>query len=152
GAVDQLLKPSQRKKTSRAGTLTMIGLAACFSVFGFIYFTGNPFNKNRVSTPSISISNQPADYVNERLIFDLLQAESASDRILALTYAAKFPNPGQRLINTLISTVNKDGNANVRVEAFNVVSKYLNNRAVQDSLISSLGRQTEPIVQIMMII
>lgn len=85
------------------------------------------------------------------LLFSLIDDESASQRIKAVSYAEELSNPDQRVIDALFNTLNNDKNANVRLASLYSLARWADNQTVRDSLVSSLGKQTEPIVQIVMI-
>ncbi|HEY4287638.1 MAG TPA: zf-HC2 domain-containing protein [Puia sp.] len=85
------------------------------------------------------------------LLFSLIDDESASQRIKAVNYAEEMSNPNQDVIDALMNTLNNDKNANVRLAALYSLARWADNRAVRDSLVLSLSKQTEPIVQIVLI-
>ena len=84
-------------------------------------------------------------------MFTLLKEDSASVRIKAVNYATEMSNPDQQVIGALISTLNHDKNVNVRLASLYSLAKFSDIQAVRDSLVSSLPKQAEPIIQIVMI-
>ena len=102
-------------------------------------------------------SDQMADLKNEvkemkeALLFTMLDNESATERIKAVNYAEEMGNPNQQIIDAMFRTMNQDKNVNVRLAALYSVAKFSNSQAVRDSLVSSLSKQTEPIMQIVLI-
>ena len=85
------------------------------------------------------------------MLFSLIDDESASQRIKAVSYAEEMSNPDQPVIDALMNTLNNDKNANVRLASLYSLARWSDNRTVRDSLVLSLGKQTEPIVQIVLI-
>ena len=85
------------------------------------------------------------------LLFSLIDDESASQRIKAVSYAEEMSNPNQAVIDALMNTLNNDKNANVRLASLYSLARWADSRTVRDSLVLSLGKQTEPIVQIVLI-
>jgi hypothetical protein len=85
------------------------------------------------------------------LLFSLIDDESASQRIKAVSYAEEMSNPDQAVIDALMNTLNNDKNANVRLASLYSLARWADKRTVRDSLVLSLGKQTEPIVQIVLI-
>jgi hypothetical protein len=85
------------------------------------------------------------------LLFSLIDDESASLRIKAVSYTEEMSNPDQAVIDALMNTLNNDKNANVRLASLYSLARWADNRTVRDSLVLSLGKQTEPIVQIVLI-
>jgi hypothetical protein len=106
---------------------------------------------------SFSSNNQINDLkteikdVKEMMMFRLLQEESASDRIQAVNYVNEMSNPDKKVIKALISTLNHDKNVNVRLASLYSLTKFADNQMVSDSLVNSLSRQTEPVIQIVLI-
>jgi L-fucose mutarotase/ribose pyranase (RbsD/FucU family) len=89
--------------------------------------------------------------MKEAIMLNLLNDESPSERIKAVTYVEQMNDPGQDVIRALINTLNLDQNVNVRLAALNTVSKFTSSQTVRDSLVNSLRQQKEPIVQIVLI-
>lgn len=89
--------------------------------------------------------------VKEVLTLNLLNEESASERIKAVSYAEEINNPDQKIMSALVTTMNEDKNVNVRLTALYALAKFYGRRAVTDSLIASLKKQTDPIMQIALI-
>ena len=85
------------------------------------------------------------------LLFSLIDDESASQRIKAVSYAEEMSNPNQDVIDALMNTLNNDKNANVRLASLYSLARWADSRIVRDSLVLSLSKQTEPIVQIVLI-
>jgi hypothetical protein len=89
--------------------------------------------------------------MKEAMMLNLLNDESASERIKAVTYVEQMNNPGEEIIQALINTLNLDQSVNVRLAALNTVSRFSSSQTVRDSLVNSLRQQKEPIVQIVLI-
>jgi len=94
---------------------------------------------------------QEVKEVKEALMFNQLGNESASERIKAVNYVDEMRNPDQKVINALLNTMNQDKNLNVRLAALYSVAKFSNSQVVRDSLVASLPRQKEPLMQIVLI-
>ena len=123
-----------------------------------ILVTGGVFAGMQLKAPSISARNielaglkEEMKEMKEAMLLNLLNEESASERIRAVTYADEIHNPDQKIVYALLNTLNKDKNVNVRIAAVNSVAKFSNDPAIIDSLVSSLGKQTEPLLQIILI-
>ncbi len=95
------------------------------------------------------LKNEMKD-MKEMLMFTMLNGESASQRIKAVNYSSEIPYPNQKVISALVSTLNSDKNVNVRLAAAYSLEKFWDNAAVRDSLVASLEKQNEPIIQIVL--
>ena len=103
------------------------------------------------SSGEISKLNTEVKDMKEILMFTLLKEESASQRIKAVNYSEEIPNPNQKVISALLNILDHDKNVNVRLASVYSLARFSGNRAVMDSLVASLSKQTEPIVQIVLI-
>ena len=81
----------------------------------------------------------------------MLGEESISNRLTGLSYADDMASPDNTIIVALLNTLNTDSNVNVRLAAAWSLSKFTNDRMVCDSLVASLPRQYEPIIQVTLI-
>ena len=81
----------------------------------------------------------------------MLGEESISYRLMGLSYADDMASPDNTIIVALLNTLNTDSNVNVRLAAAWSLSKFTNDRMVCDSLVASLPRQNEPIIQVTLI-
>lgn len=89
--------------------------------------------------------------MKKAVMFALLNNESASERIKAVGYVEEIKQPDLNMINALLQTINNDENVNVRLAALYSVAKFSNIDVVSDSLLASLPKQKDPIIQIVMI-
>ncbi|MHA4812227.1 HEAT repeat domain-containing protein [Flavitalea flava] len=89
--------------------------------------------------------------MKEVLLFSLLSDESATQRIRAVSYAEEIANPDQKVIEALLNTLDHDKNVNVRLASLYSLARFSDRQAVRDSLVESLKKQTEPIIQVVLI-
>jgi hypothetical protein len=88
--------------------------------------------------------------MKEMLMFTMLKEESPSQRIKAVNYAIELTSPDDNVIKALVKTLNYDKNVNVRLAAAYSLAQFSDNKSVRDSLVLSLTKQTEPILQIVL--
>ena len=120
-------------------------------VVGVFIGTRITYTHEGAATTQLSELKSEVKDMKQTLMFTLLKEESASDRIKAVNYAKEMSNPDQQVIGALISTLNHDKNVNVRLASLYSLAKFSDIQAVRDSLVSSLPKQAEPIIQIVMI-
>ena len=89
--------------------------------------------------------------IKEMLVYSMLKEESSSRRIQAMGYIEEMQAPDEKVFNALIETLNNDKNVNVRLTAAYSLANYIDNKSVRDSLVNSLSKQTEPIIQVVLI-
>lgn len=85
---------------------------------------------------------------NTAEVLTLLENNSASKRILAVTNAEEFTSKNTKIIEALINRLFFDKNTNVRLAAAEALSKFSSEELVRDALIKSLETDKSTIVQI----
>jgi len=105
----------------------------------------------RVERSDLPVAARPSGNSSDTLLFSLLKEESASERIKAVNYVEEMTSPDQKVIDALVNTLDHDKNPNVRLACLYSLARFPDNPYVRESLVNSLPRQTEPIVQIVLI-
>ena len=77
--------------------------------------------------------------------------ESPATRINFASEAYKLKNSGNDIVDALVSTLNSDPNANVRLAALDALARFYQESYVRKKLVASLKKQQDPIVQITLI-
>lgn len=151
-ATMEMLKSRQEPKVvpMRKNTVWLQVAASVVLVLGGL-FAGMQLKGDQSATREIASVKTELQQMKEAMMLNLLNEESASDRIRAVSYAEELNNPDQKIIQALLNTVNADNNVNVRVAAANSVARFSGDPKVVDSLVASLRTQTEPLVQIVLI-
>ncbi|HVU96543.1 MAG TPA: zf-HC2 domain-containing protein [Puia sp.] len=89
--------------------------------------------------------------MKEKDLLSGIDDQSASERIKAVSYADQMASPDQKVIDALFNSLNNDKNVNVRLAALYSLARFADRHVVRDSLVTSLGIQTEPIIQVVLI-
>jgi len=152
---DDLLGRSRDGKDVHVGARKGIGwmvAAACVLLAGG-FWLGTMVSKRKGADTAEQLTSMQKEIkgMKEVLMFSLIDDESASQRIKAVSYAEEMSNPDQRVIQALVGTLNHDKNVNVRLAALYSLATFADSRSVRDSLVSSLPKQTEPLIQVMLI-
>lgn len=86
---------------------------------------------------------------NSSLLYaQLADSSSASNRLSAILAIDDKAAVSNDLFKKLASTLNHDGNSNVRLAALGVMKKYSSDAYVSSLLVSSLNTQLDPMVQL----
>ena len=125
--------------------------AAIILLIGGAWIGATYQSRKDAKPDQLALLQKEVKEMKQVMLFSLIDDESASQRIKAVSYAEEMSNPDQPVIDALMNTLNNDKNANVRLASLYSLARWSDNRAVRDSLVLSLGKQTEPIVQIVMI-
>jgi len=153
-ATMEMLKTKEEPKIVKMRTgARWLQIAASILLVAGGMFAGMQLKNTPVAYSGTEITDlkEEVKEMKEAMLLNLLNEESASDRIRAVGYADEINNPDPKIIHALINTLNTDKNLNVRLAAINSLAKYSGNPLVVDSLIASLGKQTEPLLQIVLI-
>jgi HEAT repeat protein len=94
---------------------------------------------------------QEVKEMKEEVMLNMIDDESASQRIKAVSYSEDMASPNQQVIDVLVTTLNRDKNVNVRLAALYSLQRFADRRSVRDSLVNALKIQTEPIIQVVLI-
>lgn len=126
--------------------------AAVILLFGGIWIGSMVGSRRSAGVPEeLGAMQKEMKEMKEAMLYSLIDNESASQRIKAVSYAEEIANPDQKVIQVLVSTLNHDKNVNVRLAALYSLATFADSRSVRDSLVASLPKQTEPLIQVMLI-
>ena len=100
---------------------------------------------------TLAALRQEVKEMKEEVMLNMIDDESASQRIKAVSYSEQMASPDQQVIDVLVNTLNRDKNVNVRLAALYSLQRFSDRRAVRDSLVNSLRMQKEPIIQVVLI-
>lgn len=122
-------------------------VAIVFSVLvaGFLagFFFKQPGQKSEVASLTQEVSD-----LKEMVMLSLLEKESATDRLRAVSLTSEMGGASQKVTKALIQTLNQDANVNVRLAALDALRPYLHVGQVREELIRSIAEQNSPLVQI----
>ncbi len=86
------------------------------------------------------------------VIFAGLNNMESPARRINFTYEAdKLENKNNDIVDALVSTLNNDPNANVRLAALDALARFYKESYVRKKLVTSLKKQQDPVVQIALI-
>jgi len=104
----------------------------------------------QAATTEMSELKTEMQSMKEIMMLSMLKEASPSQRIQAVNYTNDIPAPDQKVLDALTQTLNNDKNVNVRMAAAYSLSKYADRQSVRDSMVASLSKQTEPIIQVVL--
>jgi len=88
--------------------------------------------------------------MKEMMLLSLLEKESTSDRLKAVSLTSELPEASRKVTDALFQTLNNDENVNVRLATLEALHPYLDNSDVRQRLIASIAKQNSPLVQVAM--
>lgn len=93
-----------------------------------------------------SLSSQVSE-LRQMMMLSLLQDQSASMRLQAVSYTEDLNSVDKKVIDALLVTLNKDPNVNVRLATLEALVKLSYEPLVREGLVRSIANQESPIVQ-----
>jgi hypothetical protein len=81
----------------------------------------------------------------------LMRQDSASDRLKGVDWSGRIARPEPQVVSALLETVNFDDTVDVRLAAVDALRRLAVEPSVRSQMVSSLGRQDSPLVQIALI-
>lgn len=152
-ASNNLVKASAKKVIPVQLINYLLRIAAGFVILvGGILIGMNLKNTRQdMSSSQISRLDSTVKEMKEVMMFTLLKEESPSQRIKAVNYMEEITHPDQKVIGALLNLLDHDKNVNVRLASLYTLGRFSDNAVVRDSLVAALGKQTEPIIQVVLI-
>ncbi len=139
----------EKGKSHNGASFGWLQIAASIAILLIGYWLGK---NNTGNEQQIAELQSQVQELKEVTLTSALRTHSASERILAVNQIEETSlQSSDRLIRTLIETVNTDESANVRYEAIEALEKFSGNKLVRDELVKSLELQDDPLIQIALI-
>jgi hypothetical protein len=153
GILGQSAPPARRGKTIGLPVRVLWQAAAALVILLGGIWIGTRIKSNpEGSTPDqMAALRKEVKEMKEVVMFSLLDDESPTERLKAVSYVEDISNPDSAVIHALVGTLNHDKNVNVRLAALYSLARFADNATVRDSLITSLPGQTEPLIQVVLI-
>lgn len=145
----------EKRKSSKSGLnfswpewnvlIPRLAFSAVLIIGGFI--GGYLFNGSAENSDVSSLTQEVSD-LKEMVMLSLLEKESATDRLKAVSLTSEMDQASQKVTSALIQTLNQDGNVNVRLAALDALRPYVEDSNVREALVRSIADQNSPLVQV----
>lgn len=129
--------PELAPKLALAAVTLFIGV-------GIGYFL-KPASPQNTGDPLVT---QQIAELKEMVMLSLLEKESATDRLKAVSLTEQMDAASTKVTGALLQTLNGDANVNVRLAALEALKPYARDSHVREELIRSLAKQDSPLVQV----
>jgi hypothetical protein len=124
-------------KFALAAVMLIIGLAVGY----FLRPSANGENDMHALTQEVL-------NLKEMMMLSLLEKESATERLKAVSLTEDMNDASSKVTGALIRTLNEDENVNVRLAALDALRPYVKNSEVRQAVIMSIEKQKSALVQI----
>jgi len=91
---------------------------------------------------------QEVSGLKEMMMISMLEKESATDRLKAVSLSEEIQGPSKKVTEALFKTLNADPSVNVRLAALDALHNYAKSPAVREGLVRSIAQQESPLVQV----
>ncbi len=155
---DMLAKEKEILKISKSIVLepknkmlkSMLKVAAALLLIISSYLFGS-YKSNTSQINEIAILKQEKKEMLTIATLSLMENESASKRLQAVSYAKAFVQPNDEILRVLITKMKSDRHTNVRLAAANALAKFAENTKVRQALIKTLETEENANMQIELI-
>lgn len=139
-AREKELQPVVKKQVS---LWPQLAVAASLALVGFLagYYLQKP-------SGDVTQLAQQVSEMKEMMMLTLLEKESASERLRAVSLTNDMAEVSDKVSKALFQTLNSDPNVNVRLAAIEAMRPYTKNNRVREGLIQSIALQDSPLVQV----
>ncbi len=141
--LDQLASFLYQRGLSRGGLQAGYSLIILLIGLGTGYMLLGKSDKTEITALSSEVKE-----MKSMIMLNLLEKESPTARIKAVTLTQNMVDVDDEIINALFSTLTNDNNTNVRLEALDALVRYSDRPMVRVGLIESLAAQNNPLVQL----
>lgn len=125
--------------------LPRIGVAAAMLVAGWL--AGSKWSGSGPDANVQQLTQQVGE-LKEMMMLSLLEKESATERLRAVSLTSEMDKVSDKVTNALFQTLNNDPNVNVRLAALDALKPYVQQGNVREGLVRSIARQDSPLVQV----
>ena len=111
-------------------------------------FAGGYLLEKPSENKQVQALTQEVGRLKEMVMLSLLEKESATDRLRAVSLTGDMDQASQKVIRALFKTLNDDDNVNVRLAALEELKSYARDSHVREELVRSISKQDSPMVQV----
>jgi len=90
---------------------------------------------------------QEVSGLKEMIMISMLEKESATDRLKAVSLSEEIQGPSKKVTDALFKTLNSDPSVNVRLATLEALLNYSKSPSVREGLVRAIPQQDSPLVQ-----
>jgi hypothetical protein len=145
---------AKEKKKQRGLVITwpswsfLMPRVAMASVILLLGFAGGYWLRDPGPSGDVAALTDEVSELKEMMMLSLLEKESASDRLRAVSLTREMSGASGKVTEALFSTLNNDPNVNVRLAALEALTPFLSDSRIREALIRSIALQESPLVQV----
>lgn len=148
--IDQGKVIQLESKPSSGRTGNILKIAASIALLVAAFQMGSLFQQQKVDADIAQLQDE-TNQMKQTAMLSLMENQSASKRIQGVNYIEEFEQPDEAIIKALGDRLLYDMNDNVRLTAFEALSKFTASETVKNVLIEALGNEKNPSIQVAII-
>ncbi len=125
----------------------LLKIAASIALLVVAFQMGSILQQRKVDADIASLKDETLQ-MRQTAMLSLMENQSASKRIQGVNYIERFEHPDEAIIKALANRLLHDENDNVRLTAFEALSKFTSSETVKNVFIDALGQEKNPSIQI----
>ncbi|GLU43014.1 HEAT repeat domain-containing protein [Allomuricauda sp. NBRC 101325] len=137
-------------KSSSNWTGNVLKIAASIALLVASFQMGSLFQQRKADADIAQLQDE-TNQMKQTAMLSLMENQSASKRIQGVNYIEEFEQPDEAIIQALANRLLKDENDNVRMTAFDALSKFTSSETVKNTFIDALGNEKNPSIQVALI-
>nr|WP_297787449.1 HEAT repeat domain-containing protein [uncultured Allomuricauda sp.] len=145
GKVVQL---NENKSSNWTGNVLKI--AASIALLVAAFQMGSLVQQRKVNEDIAQLQNE-TNQMKQTAMLSLMENQSASKRIQGVNYIEEFEQPDEAIIQALSNRMLYDENDNVRMSAFDALTKFTSSETVKNTFIEALENEKNPSIQVAII-
>jgi hypothetical protein len=110
-------------------------------------FAGGRMMQKTTDGNEVRVVAQEVKELKEMMMISLLEKESATDRLKAVSLSEEIQGPSKNVTDALFKTLNSDPSVNVRLATLEALRNYSKSPSVREGLVRSIAQQDSPLVQ-----
>lgn len=142
--------PLSSKKRTHDWASSALKIAASIALLVASFQMGSVFQQKKIDQELANLKDENLN-MKQTAMLSLMENQSASKRIQGVAYIEEFENPDEAIIQALANRLLNDENDNVRLTAFEALSKYTSSETVKHVLIEALEKEKNPSIQVAII-
>lgn len=104
--------------------------------------------QKRTSGGEVKELAQEVTSLKEMMMISLLEKESATDRLKAVSLSEEIQGPSRKVTDALFKTLNSDPSVNVRLASLEALQSYSKSPMVREGLVRAIAQQDSPLLQV----
>lgn len=122
---------------------TKLAVGALLLVGGF---SAGLLMEKRTSGDEVKVLASEVTRLKEMTMISLLEKESATDRLKAVSLSEEIQGPSLKVTDALFRTLNADPSVNVRLASLEALQNYSKSPVVRERLVRAIAQQDSPLV------